>query len=325
MERLPQQPPVISPVMGEDRPLWSVMIPVYNGASFLPQTLKSILQQDPGAAAMQIEVVDDASTDADIQALVAEIGKGRIVYFRQPQNRGNLKNFETCLQRARGRLIHLLHGDDMVRLGYYKKMECLFTRFPNAGAAFCRYAYIDEKDVFLQHPTAENSDDGLLAKWLFRIAQRQRIQYCAITVKREVYEKLGGFYGVHYGEDWEMWVRLAAHYPVAYTPEVLAEYRRHRASISGKAILSGQNMRDIQWVMNTIQQYLPPDLQTIAKKKAARYYAHYAVSTANRLWQKTRDKNGARAQVREAVRMYSSRKLYWRIAKLYTRMLLGMQ
>jgi len=31
-----------------------------------------------------------------------------------------------------------------------------------------------------------------------------------MVVKREVYEKLGGFYGVEYGEDWEMWVRIAA-------------------------------------------------------------------------------------------------------------------
>ena len=28
-------------------------------------------------------------------------------------------------------------------------------------------------------------------------------------------------------EDWEMWVRIAAHYDVAYTPEILAEYRLH--------------------------------------------------------------------------------------------------
>src|SRR5438874_3558639 len=142
------QPPLILPVTLQNRPRWSVMIPVYNCALFLPQTLRSVLQQDLGVADMQIEVVDDASTDADVKTLVEEIGKGRIQYFRQPQNVGSLKNFETCLNRTKGHLVHLLHGDDKVRNGYYKKMDVLFQQYPHIGAAFCRYAYINEKDEF---------------------------------------------------------------------------------------------------------------------------------------------------------------------------------
>jgi glycosyltransferase involved in cell wall biosynthesis len=316
------QPPVIASVSG-NRPRWSVMIPVYNCASFLPRTLTSVLEQ--ATDDMQIEVVDDASTDADVKALVAQIGQGRITYFRQPQNVGSLKNFETCLNRSRGYYIHLLHGDDKVRVGYYKKMETLLETYPEAGAAFCRYAYLNEQDEFLQHPPLEGEQDGLLKNWLPRIAARQRIQYCAITVKRDVYEKLGGFYGVSYGEDWEMWVRMSAHYPVAYTPEVLAEYRRHESSISGQAYLSGQNLRDLQWVIGTIQNYLPEKDRKKANDEARRYYAHYAASTANRLWQSARNKPGAAAQMREALRLYGDLKLYWRLAKLYARMALNIR
>jgi glycosyltransferase involved in cell wall biosynthesis len=325
MQTLSTQPPVIAPVQEKNRPLWSVMIPVYNCAQYLPQTLQSVLQQDPGEEEMQIEVVDDASTDADVKALVEQLGNGRVSYFRQPQNVGSLKNFETCLNRARGHYIHLLHGDDKVRDGYYKKIETLFQQYPEAGAAFCRYAYINERDEFLQHPPLEATGDGLLKNWLMRIAQRQRLQYCAVTVRRVVYETLGGFYGVRYAEDWEMWVRLAAQYPVAYTPEVLAEYRRHESSISGQAFLSGQNMRDVQWVMDRIQTYLPETDRKKAYYEAARYYAHYAASTANRLWQAARNKQGAKAQIGEALRMHADGKLYWRLAKLYLRMLLNIR
>ena len=38
-----------------------------------------------------------------------------------------------------------------------------------------------------------------------------------------------------YGEDWEMWVRIAAHHPVWYEPEPLAVYRKHGISLSGRA------------------------------------------------------------------------------------------
>lgn len=301
------------------------MIPVYNCAAYLPETLRSVLQQAPGAEVMQIEVVDDASTDADIEALVRSISDGRVGYYRQTQNVGSLKNFETCLNRARGRYIHLLHGDDKLRDGYYRKMEHLFNAFPEAGAAFCRYAYINERGNFLQHPTAEATADGVLKAWLLRIAEHQRIQYCALTVKREVYETLGGFYGVSYGEDWEMWVRIAAKFSVVYTPNVLAEYRRHETSISGKGFLSGQNIRDVQWVIQTIQQYLPESEREKAKAAASRYYANYAASTANRLWQTMRHRSGARAQMREALKLDRDPKLLWRLAKLYGRMLLGVR
>ena len=113
-----KSPPIIKPYPDvPGRPKWSVMIPAYNCAHLLPETLESILQQDPGPEHMQIMVVDDASTDADIEALVQQIGKGRISFYRQPHNVGSLRNFETCINMASGHLVHILHGDDRVKKG----------------------------------------------------------------------------------------------------------------------------------------------------------------------------------------------------------------
>ena len=105
---------------GTNRPLWSVMIPTYHCACFLRQTLESVLSQDPGPDLMQIEVVDDGSTLDDPGAVVAAVGRGRVGFYRQPQNVGHTKNFETCLRRSRGKVVHLLHGDDYVLPGFYK-------------------------------------------------------------------------------------------------------------------------------------------------------------------------------------------------------------
>src|SRR4051812_23283601 len=68
----------IAPVVGSaERPLWSVMIPTYDCARFLDQTLRSVLAQDPGPAAMQIEVVDDHSLRDHPAEVVARVGGGR--------------------------------------------------------------------------------------------------------------------------------------------------------------------------------------------------------------------------------------------------------
>ncbi|RYZ20271.1 MAG: glycosyltransferase family 2 protein, partial [Sphingobacteriales bacterium] len=115
------------------------MIPAYNCSRYLRQAMESVLSQSPAANEMQIEVVDDASTDADVAALVQEVGRGRIAYFRQPKNVGSLRNFETCINRARGEYIHILHGDDFLSPGFYDTVGELFNQHPGIGSVFTAF------------------------------------------------------------------------------------------------------------------------------------------------------------------------------------------
>ena len=63
------------------------MIPTYNCARYLGETLRSVLAQDPGPDAMDIVVVDDASSD-DPASVVEDLGRGRIQFYRQARNLG---------------------------------------------------------------------------------------------------------------------------------------------------------------------------------------------------------------------------------------------
>jgi glycosyltransferase involved in cell wall biosynthesis len=288
--RVPQRPPVIAPVKeGVQRPLWSVMIPVYNCSHYLKETLEAVLAQDPGPEQMQIEVVDDCSTDADVAQLVMQIGKGRIDYFCQPVNVGSLRNFETCLNRSRGKYIHLMHGDDRVMQGFYSEMATMFEMFPDAGAAFCAHDHIDTNGNIRFKKQKETEEPALLENWLPVLAEAQRIQYIAMVVKRSVYEHLGGFYGVIYGEDWEMWARIAKHYPIAYTPKYLAQYREHDTSISNDSFITGKNLQDIRVVIEIIMTYLPPEDRKRIRKKAERIFAYYSLNRRRYLWSHNMD------------------------------------
>lgn len=298
------------------------MIPVYNGGRYLEETLKSVLSQAPPEAEMQIEVVDDCSTDIDVQQLVRDVGKGRVGYYRQPYNVGSLRNFETCLNLSKGHYIHLLHADDLVHQGFYSALQSLFEEYQEIGAAFTRYRYIDEKGAVVFYPDAEAPVECVLENWLVRLAERQRIQYVSIAVKRSVYEELGGFYGVHYGEDWEMWARIATRYKFGYTPTVLASYRRHSNSISGNAIITGQNIRDLDTVMHQINTYLPVQNRKQALNEAQKFYAHYAIRTANMLWDKFKNTRGTLAQIKEGWKMHKDPLLVWAIFKVSIKMLL---
>jgi glycosyltransferase involved in cell wall biosynthesis len=323
MERIPSSPPIISPLpSGTTRPKWSVKIPVFNCSKFLPEALLSVLKEALPEDEMDIEIVDDASTDADVPGIINTIGQGRVKYFRQSQNVGSLRNFETCINRAEGKLVHILHGDDKVRPGYYQKITALFEQFPNAGAAFCRYSYINDCSEFLYYERNEAVEDSILENWQERIAIRNTIQYCAITVKREVYENLGAFYGITYGEDWEMWVRIAKLYPFAYTNMVLAEYRKHNNSITGQKFLNGDYINDIVAAMQKIQVLLPSEKQQEVLAASKKFYSNYALKTANDVWRSTKNKTFVKASISKAIKLYNDKHIAFKAFKLYVKMLI---
>lgn len=304
------------------RPLWSVMIPTYNCADYLRETLSSVLAQDPGSDTMQIEVVDDHSTKDDPAAIVDELGGGRVSFYRQPQNVGHVKNFQTCLERSRGKIIHLLHGDDCVRAGFYQKLQQAFVTHPEIGAAFCRHIHMDEQGHWQHISWLEQSESGILNNWLTRIAVEQRIQTPSIVVQRKVYETLGAFdHRIRYwGEDWEMWVRIAAQYPVWYEIEPLALYRTRSVSLSGRSIHTGENIQDLRKAVEIIKDYLPPDISESSTQTALRNYAFYALNTARKLVHHG-DYKGAMNQTREALRCYLSFKIVSSVIKLSVRVM----
>ena len=303
---------------GAPRPLWSVMIPTYDCARYLRQALESVLAQDPGPDAMQIEVVDDGSRD-DPAAVVEAVGRGRVSFFAQRANVGHTRNFHTCLARSRGRLVHLLHGDDYVLDGFYQRLGAGFAARPDVGAAFCRHVYMDARGAWQDVPPPEQERSGVLADALVRLAGEQRIMTPAIVARRDVYEALGGFDDrLVCSEDWEMWVRIAAHYPVWYEPEALAVYRMHDDSNTGRHVRSGEDMRYTAMAIDMFEPYRPSDTAAAVTGRARETYALAALDSADRMLVR-RDVAAALAQAREAIRLRRSPRVARRVLGLTLR------
>ena len=308
----------IPPVPEEEpRPRWSVMIPTYNCAGHLRETLLAVLAQAPGPDEMQIEVVDDCSTADDPAAVVAEVGGGRVGFFRQPRNLGHVGNFNTCLRRSRGRLVHLLHGDDLVRPGFYRAMAAVFDGHPEVGAAFCRHTVVDKEGRHLVTSYLERGESGILPGWHEELALGQRLQAPSIAVRRQVYERLGGFDRRirYYGEDWEMWTRIAAHYPVWYVAEPLASYRMHLSSLSGRSIRTGENVQDLRTAMRLNAALLPPEREPEITRRAAESIALGVISRSRRLF-KRGELRTPLVQAREALRTSRSPRVLAGVALL---------
>lgn len=243
---------------GTHRPRWSVMIPTYNCADFLAATLASVLVQDLGADRMHIEVVDDCSPADRPEDVVAEIGRDRVGFWRQPANVGIARNFTSCVTRSKGELVHVLHGDDIVYPGFYQAVEDLLADYPGAGGAVVACHDLDEAGTVLSTAAVLRSDRGLLDGRHETFFEWNPLRAPSIVVRRSVYEQVGGYRdGLRYCADWDQWKRIVAATTLAYEPAVLAGYRIHGRSDTAKLATSVAQLREMIDSVTMAHDYLP--------------------------------------------------------------------
>jgi glycosyltransferase involved in cell wall biosynthesis len=308
-----ENPPLIPRIkeIGSVRPFCSVMIPTYNPrVDYLEETLHSVLQQDPGPEQMQIEVIDDCSSD-DLAAQTARrVGGGRVTFHAEHQNRGLANTWNRCIERARGNWVHILHQDDTVLPGFYERLR-QGAEQSDAGAAFCRYAVVNSKGHWLRISELYRESAGLLDDWHAKITIHQLIQCPAIAVRRLVYEQLGGFLPrLRYTPDWEMWQRVASQFSFWFEPSILACYRTHRDSATSRLRLDAADARELREVIHVTKGYHTPARGRMLARKARTYYAVFVMQNSRQLLV-TGHSEAAWRQIREAFRLSRSWSVFW--------------
>jgi len=237
--------PRIEPVPeGTKRPFWSVMIPTYHCAQYLREALGSVLNQDPGEERMQIEVIDDCSTKDDPEAVVKEQRSGRVQFYRQPRNGGVVANFNTCITRARGEWVHILHGDDYVAPGFYAAAEEAIRKPPKVGFVSSRVMKVDNNGILkgMTSRVLAMEKGGAGAESMY---YTNLFFFPGVVVSREAYEAVGGFHrGLAHVADWEMWVRVIRHAGGRTISRPLASYRVFEGNDTSKLMRTGENLRD---------------------------------------------------------------------------------
>lgn len=263
------------------------MVTVYNRETYLAGALRSVLIQDPGPEEMEIVVVDDCSPDVDVRRISDGVSQGRVAVYRRPTNGGLSTTWTDCVRLARGRWVHILHDDDTVLPGFYESLRAGIENRPEVGAAFTRHLFMDQDDHWLHLSPLERRTPGILEDWTEKIFIQQRIQCPSIVVRREAYERLGGFHPqLVFALDWDMWKRIAASYAVWYEPRPLACYRVHDGSETKRLAKSGQTIRDVIESIEYARHYLPSEqgaeIARRARERLAKDHLRAARSLADR-------------------------------------------
>ena len=241
----PQQIPAIAPVPeGTKRPRWSVMVPTFNCATFLAQTIKSVLDQGFSEDEMEIIVVDDVSTNDNPLAVVLEVGGGRVKFVKNEKNLGATANFNRCIELSTGKLVHILHGDDWVAPGFYEEIARLEETAPDCAFYATRTVAVEEdgswKWISPRNKALEKASNDASA-----CSNEQFFQTPSVVVRREFYEQCGGFcQSLHHVADWEMWVRAIHEGNGIISSKALAYYRTFEGNDSGRLAKTGANVID---------------------------------------------------------------------------------
>jgi GT2 family glycosyltransferase len=264
-------------------PSWSVMLTVYHRLHTLERALRSVLDQV--RPDMQIAVVadrHDAATSARLRALIGSIPGAveQVELHELPRRVGHPQIFNECIDRARGDWIHILHDDDWVRPGFYAAMEEGFEQAPGAGAAFARHD-LESRRGRIRTSWVERESAGVIDEWLDRIAVECRVQFSAMTVRRSVFEELGGFCTeIGSAFDWEMWQRIAVHHPVWFDPRPLVVICRDGTAETDRLAWDGNQVLDMVAASERARTYLPPNRADQLHRRARERFALHGLDLA---------------------------------------------
>ena len=273
-------PTIEPPTVKDSRPTWSVMIPTFNCARMLRETLQSVLAQDPGPERMQIEVVDDCSTRDKPEDVVQELAPGRVSFHRHAANVGVSGNFNACIRRAKGTFVHILHGDDLVLPGFYQCIESLAEAYPEAAMLATRTIEIDEQGSWIGLSEAPDSLRSLSHSFEHFLYQNP-FRTPSIVLRRRFYEQHGGFLeSLNHVADWEMWVRAIAVGGGVMCSEPLAKYRLFPANDTSRVMRTGDNLREYLRLATIFSDQYPgfdaPRFQGMVTSLAYRQAKRYA-------------------------------------------------
>ena len=203
---------------------FSVIIPLFNKAPYVPKALESVFEQT--FTDFELIVVDDGSTDDSYEVVhnVLEAYEGTFQLIHQ-DNAGVSVARNNGVSVSHGEYICFLDADDWWAPTFLEKIDGLIWDYPDAGIYGTNYFYV------------KNGRQRICVKY----AETGYINYCkvysegkampltsiSVALSRLVFDEFGGFApGLKLGEDFDLWIRIALKYKVAFLNEPLAYYNQ---------------------------------------------------------------------------------------------------
>lgn len=208
-------------------PLVSVLMPIYNGERYLVDAIKSVLAQT--WQYWELILINDGSTDDSAKIAQSFIRQDSRIRYYEQSNQGLPAALNAGLRRATGTYIAALAQDDQWLPHLLETLANVLERNSEAVAVYGLARTMDASGQDLPQTFGRVVPSSQLYDCLI---EGNFIPACAMMIRRAGLEAVGGYDETLYFEDWDLWLRLAADYPILSVPEIVLRYRVHESNMT---------------------------------------------------------------------------------------------
>lgn len=219
----------INKIYGTEKPVFSVIIPLYNKEKYIKRAINSVLKQT--YQNFEIIVINDGSTDNSL-SVIKSIKDKRVKIFNQ-KNLGVSNARNKGIKKAKGEYIAFLDADDKFLNNYLETIVQLILKYPNNsffGTAF-KKVYKKNDTEICDFNFGKKSEKTFIVKDLISAVVKNKkffIHISSIVIKKEIFDEIGYFrahstknlLGATIVEDFELVIKIAYKYPLIYSNNI---------------------------------------------------------------------------------------------------------
>ena len=228
--------------------MFSIIIPLYNKAPYIAKAIQSVAAQT--YQEFELIVIDDGSTDESLEklrVLSSELGEKNPEFVAklkiiEQQNSGVSTTRNQGVAMAKYNYIAFLDADDWWEPNYLSEMKLLIEKYPQAGIYGSSYYKVkNNRQIQANIGVDKEFYDGIINYFeVYRKTFYMPLWTGATIVRKNIFVEENGFKtNLILGEDFDLWVRIALKYPVAFVNKYLAFYNQdvlneHKAVVKQK-------------------------------------------------------------------------------------------
>ncbi len=224
------------------KPLFTVIIPLYNKEKYVANALLSILNQN--ISDFEILIVNDGSTDSSVSKITSYLSE-TVRLIDHKKNKGLSATRNTGIKLAKADYVTFLDADDLWLPTYLEAIQNLIKNFPEAKIFATNIEEEYPKTSMAIHNKSDfipENSKGIIN--FFKANLKQGIyNACSVCYHKSVFEKVG-FYNeqIDFSEDLDFNIRANLNFSLAYDTDVHVKYfmetdnQMTRSSIANKRL-----------------------------------------------------------------------------------------
>jgi glycosyltransferase involved in cell wall biosynthesis len=244
----------------------SIVLPVYNGAEYLEQCIRSVLEQCYGD--FELVIGDDGSKDASLD-IIRSFVDPRIRLSKNTSPRGLFANLNHLVRDSSAPLVHILCQDDLMESNCLGEVTRFLNANPSAGMVFSKFKSIDS-----QGDVIKECELGDLPDVMPPVLTLQCLYYhgcipgnlSTVCIRRACFDAIGVFdesYGV--SSDYEMWARIGRRWDMGVLHKHLLKIRFHDKQLSNARQSGLEFIEQNRRVCQTLLPQLPVQIRAKAR------------------------------------------------------------